>query len=55
MCIRDSPNTKKLEKDLSESLGAEVSIKHNKKGKGSLTINFESLDALQGVLERIKK
>ena len=49
------PNTKKLEKDLSESLGAEVSIKHNKKGKGSLTINFESLDALQGVLERIKK
>ena len=28
------PNTKKLEKDLSESLGASVSIKHNKKGKG---------------------
>ena len=26
-----------------------------KKVKGSLTINFESLDALQGVLERIKK
>tara|TARA_Y100001970_G_scaffold37528_1_gene46392 strand:- start:55 stop:903 length:849 start_codon:yes stop_codon:yes gene_type:complete len=49
------PNTKKLEKDLSESLGAQVSIKHNKKGKGSLTINFKSLDALQGVLERIKK
>ena len=49
------PNTKKLEKDLSETLGAAVSIKHNKKGKGSLTINFESLDALQGVLERIKK
>ena len=49
------PNTKKLERDLSESLGAEVSIKHNKKGKGSLTIGFENLDALQGVVEKIKK
>lgn len=49
------PNTKKLERDLSESFGAEVSIQHNKKGKGSLIINFENLDALQGILERIKK
>ena len=48
------PNTKKLERDLSETLGAEVSIKHNKKGKGSLTINFENLDILQGLLEKIK-
>ena len=49
------PNTKKLERDLSETLGAEVLIKHNKRGKGSLTINFDNLDALQGLLERIKK
>ena len=48
------PNTKKLERDLSETLGAEVLIKHNKKGKGSLTINFDNLDTLQGLLERIK-
>jgi len=26
-----------------------------KKGKGSLTINFDNLDILQGLLERIKK
>jgi ParB family chromosome partitioning protein len=49
------PNTKKLERDLSETLGAEVLIKHNKKGKGSLTIGFENLDVLQGLLDRIKK
>jgi ParB family chromosome partitioning protein len=49
------PNTKKLERDLSDTLGAEVLIKHNKKGKGSLTINFENLDVLQGLLDRIKK
>jgi len=49
------PNTKKLERELSETLGAEVSIKHNKKGKGSLTIGFKNLDVLQGLLEKIKK
>ena len=49
------PNTKKLETDLSEILGATVSIKHNKTGRGSLTINFENLDTLQGILEKIKK
>ncbi len=48
------PNTIKLERDLSESLGAEVTIKHNKKGKGSLIINFNNLDILQGLLEKIK-
>jgi ParB family chromosome partitioning protein len=53
--LSKDPNTKKLERDLSETLGAEVLIKHNKKGKGSLTINFDNLDILQGLLERIKK
>ena len=49
------PNTKKLEADLSDILGATVSIKHNKTGRGSLTINFKNLDTLQGILEKIKK
>ena len=48
------PNTKKLERDLSEILSAEVLIKHNKQGKGSLTISFKNLDTLEGILERIK-
>ena len=48
------PNTKKLERDLSEALGAEVAIKHNKKGKGVLSISFENLDALDGLLAKIK-
>jgi|TARA_B100001741_G_C16554209_1_gene601438 ParB family chromosome partitioning protein len=47
------PNTKKLERDLSEALGAEVAIKHNKKGKGVLSISFENLDALDGLLAKI--
>ena len=47
------PNTKKLERDLSEALGAEVAIKHNKKGKGVLSISFENLDALEGLLAKI--
>ena len=48
------PNTKKLERDLSEALGAEVVIKHNKKGKGVLSISFENLDTLDGLLDKIK-
>ena len=48
------PNTKKLERDLSEALGAEVVIKHNKKGKGVLSVSFENLDALDGLLDKIK-
>ena len=48
------PNTKKLERDLSEALGAEVAIKHNKKGQGVLSISFENLDALDGLLAKIK-
>ena len=48
------PNTKKLERDLSEALGAEVAIKHNKKGKGVLSISFENLDTLDGLLAKIK-
>ena len=49
------PNTVKLEKEISESLGAKVDIKHNKKGRGKLTISFNNLDELQGILEKIKK
>ena len=49
------PNTVKLEKEISESLGAKVEIKHNKKGRGKLTISFNNLDELQGILEKIQR
>ena len=48
------PNTKNLEKELSELLGSPVQITHNKQGKGRLTVSFRNLDALQGVLDKIK-
>ncbi len=48
------PNTIKLEKEISETLGARVGISHNKKGTGKLIINFKNLDQLQGILDKIK-
>ena len=48
------PNTIKLEKEISETIGARVGISHNKKGIGKLVINFKNLDQLQGILEKIK-
>ena len=48
------PNTASLERELSEALGSPVDIKHNKQGKGKLVISFKSLDALQGIIEKMK-
>ena len=48
------PNTIKLEKEISDALGARVGISHNKKGAGKLVINFKNLDQLQGVLDKLK-
>jgi len=51
---KKDPNTIKLEKEISETLGARVDISHNKKGSGKLVINFKNLDQLQGILNKIK-
>jgi ParB family chromosome partitioning protein len=48
------PNTIKLEKEISDALGARVGISHNKKGAGKLVINFKNLDQLQGMLDKLK-
>ncbi len=48
------PNLRNLQEDLSERLGAAVVIKHDKSGKGTLEINYNSLDELDGILSRIK-
>ncbi|MFP6681528.1 MAG: ParB/RepB/Spo0J family partition protein [Gammaproteobacteria bacterium] len=47
-------NVKQLEESLSEQLGANVSIRYGRDGKGSLLINYNSLDELDGILEHIK-
>lgn len=43
----------RLEEDLADSLGAVVKIAANRKGVGSLTIRFASLDQLDGLLARL--
>lgn len=44
----------RLEEELADRLGATVKIKSNKKGVGSVTINFGSLDQLDGLLEKMR-
>ncbi len=44
----------RLEEELSDGLGATVKISANRKGAGSLTIRFGSLDQLDGLLARLK-
>jgi len=45
----------RLQEDLSQTLGAKVSIKHDKKGAGQLIINYADLAELDGIIQRIKR
>ncbi|NWG86755.1 MAG: ParB/RepB/Spo0J family partition protein [Hydrogenophilaceae bacterium] len=47
-------DVQRLEEGLAERLGAKVSIHSNQKGVGKLTIEFASLDQLDGILKRIR-
>jgi ParB family chromosome partitioning protein len=51
--VRD-PDIKSLEERLSETLGADVQIQHTSKGAGKLTLKYNSLDELEGILSHIK-
>jgi ParB family chromosome partitioning protein len=44
----------RLESDLAERLGAQVSLRQQGKNKGVLEIHYSSLEALDGILARIK-
>jgi ParB family chromosome partitioning protein len=52
--VSKDPNIQSLENDLSEKMGATVTIRQYDKGKGVLQINYHSLDELDGILKRIK-
>ena len=45
---------RRLEIDVSEKLGAKVSVNHTKKGSGNIVIRYNSLDELDGILKHIK-
>jgi ParB family chromosome partitioning protein len=47
-------NIRKLETDLSEKLGAKVTVKHQASGKGQLIVTYSSLDELDGILAHIQ-
>lgn len=48
------PDVAKLERDLSDRIGAPVAVRYNNAGKGQLTIKYSSLDELDGILARIR-
>ncbi|WP_374473966.1 ParB/RepB/Spo0J family partition protein [Arenimonas sp.] len=43
-----------LERELSEKLGAKVAVQHGRGGRGKLVIAYHGLDALEGILERLR-
>ena len=45
---------RRLEIEVSEKLGAKVRFDHTKKGAGKLVISYNSLDELDGILEKIR-
>jgi ParB family chromosome partitioning protein len=47
-------DARRLQEDLSESLGASVRLKTRANGKGSVVIDYSSLDQLQGLIARLK-
>jgi len=52
---RIDADTRRLQEELSESLGAPVSVKAKRGGRGSVVIDYASLDQLQGLVERFKR
>ncbi len=48
------PDVKRLEKTLSEKLGAWVEIQQGSQGKGKIQIRYNSLDELDGILAHIQ-
>lgn len=49
-----NPDIRKFQDDLSELLGAKVTIHHDISGHGKLTIHYHNLDELDGILAHIK-
>jgi ParB family chromosome partitioning protein len=52
--VKKALEVQKLEESLSQTLGANVNIQYNTKGKGKLVVEYNNLDELDGILEHIK-
>jgi len=51
---RPDPDINRLQETLSERLGTRVEIQHSNKGSGKVTLKYNSLDELDGILSHIK-
>lgn len=51
---RTDRDLERLQEELSDQLGASVTIRANRKGAGQVSIHFASLDQLDGILQRLK-
>lgn len=51
--VKLDPDLKKLEESLGEHVGVPVMVQHTAKGKGKLTFKYNSLDELDGILNRL--
>jgi|SoiMethySBSTD1v2_1073268.scaffolds.fasta_scaffold56960_2 ParB family chromosome partitioning protein len=51
---RTDPDIERLERDLSERLGAKVEVQQSARGRGQLVIRYHSLDELEGILAHIR-
>ena len=49
-----NPDIMRLQEELSEKLGAAVSIQHSAKGAGKLILKYNSVDELDGILAHLK-
>ena len=52
---RVDADTRRLQDELSESLGAAVRIKPRRGGRGTVVIDYASLDELQGLLRKLRR
>ena len=51
---RNDPNIQNLEKSLSDKIGLNVSIKNNKKNKGTITFAYHDVEQLNKIIDIIK-
>ena len=51
---KTNPDVLRLQNELADKLGAKVAIRQGSAGKGKLTIDYQSLEELDGILARIQ-
>ena len=49
----NDPDVRRLENELADKLGAQVSIQHGRGGKGKLVVAYNNIDELEGILGHI--